>query len=66
MCDDVPAFADASVTLVLGIIKKFFMMVAFSGENLICPSPFRSCWHTDDILLGVDAVVCRSPVVSGT
>ncbi|EIE26584.1 ATP-binding cassette transporter [Coccomyxa subellipsoidea C-169] len=31
MCDDVPAFADASVTLLIGIVRKFFMMVAFSG-----------------------------------
>ena len=33
MCDDVPAFADASVTLVIGITKKFFMMVGFSGDT---------------------------------
>jgi hypothetical protein len=33
MCDDVPAFSDASVTLVIGIVKKFFMMVAFSGMH---------------------------------
>ena len=26
-----PAFADASVTLVIGIVKKFFMMIGFSG-----------------------------------
>ena len=31
MCDDVPAFTDASVTLVIGIVKKFFMMIGFSG-----------------------------------
>lgn len=31
MCDDVPAFADASVTLLIGIVRKFFMMIAFSG-----------------------------------
>ncbi|KAK9916830.1 hypothetical protein WJX75_007512 [Coccomyxa subellipsoidea] len=31
MCDDVPAFADASVTLLIGIVRKFFMMVGFSG-----------------------------------
>ncbi|CAK0734001.1 hypothetical protein CVIRNUC_000368 [Coccomyxa viridis] len=31
MCDDVPAFTDASVTLVIGIVRKFFMMVGFSG-----------------------------------
>jgi len=31
MCDDVPAFTEASVTLVIGIVRKFFMMVGFSG-----------------------------------
>ncbi len=34
MCDDVPAFTDASVTLVIGIVKKFFMMIGFSGAPL--------------------------------
>ncbi len=34
MCDDVPAFTDASVTLVIGIVKKFFMMIGFSGALL--------------------------------
>jgi hypothetical protein len=31
ICDDVPAFADTSVFLVLGIIRKFFNCVAFAG-----------------------------------
>jgi hypothetical protein len=34
MCDDVPAFADASVALLIGLSKKFFMMVGFSGDLL--------------------------------
>jgi len=33
MCDDVPAFTEASVTLVIGIVRKFFMMVGFSGAS---------------------------------
>ena len=31
ICDDVPAFADTSVFLVLGITRKFFNCVAFAG-----------------------------------
>ena len=37
MCDDVPAFTDASVTLVIGIVRKFFMMVGFSGARMLLP-----------------------------
>lgn len=37
MCDDVPAFTDASVTLVIGIVRKFFMMVGFSGARMPLP-----------------------------
>ena len=37
MCDDVPAFTDASVTLVIGIVRKFFMMVGFSGTRMPLP-----------------------------
>ena len=29
-----PAFTDASVTLVIGIVRKFFMMVGFSGARM--------------------------------
>ena len=36
MCDDVPAFTDASVTFVIGIVKKFFMMIGFSGAPPPC------------------------------
>ena len=44
MCDDVPAFADASVTLVIGIVKKFFMMIGFSGgPSLPCLMVKASC-----------------------
>lgn len=28
-----PAFTDASVTLVIGIVRKFFMMLGFSGAH---------------------------------
>lgn len=31
ICDDVPAFTDTSVFLVLGVIRKFFNCVAFAG-----------------------------------
>ena len=34
ICDDVPAFTDASVFLVLGVTRKFFNCVAFAGVCL--------------------------------
>lgn len=33
ICDDVPAFADTSVFLVLGVTRKFFNCVAFAGRK---------------------------------
>ena len=33
MCDDVPTFTDSSVTLVSGLIRKVFVMCAFSGAD---------------------------------
>lgn len=32
ICDDVPAFTDTSVFLVLGVTRKFFNCVAFAGR----------------------------------
>ena len=40
-----PAFTDASVTLVIGIVKKFFMMIGFSGASLQRPH-----WHCQVLL----------------
>lgn len=31
ICDDVPAFTEGSVALVIGLVRKVFNIVAFSG-----------------------------------
>ena len=54
MCDDVPAFTDASVTLVIGIVKKFFMMIGFSGALFsvrLLVQAKESCLSGVDVML---------------
>ena len=32
ICDDIPAFTDGSTELLVGIVRKIFGVVAFSGQ----------------------------------
>lgn len=47
-----PAFTDASVTLVIGIVKKFFMMIGFSGASLsICTDAVEDPWLSSSTVM---------------